>query len=79
MKAAFSSALLLLTALGSAQAQQMGSIQGTVAAAATHKAIEGARVSVQGTKLGTTTDAKGHYEILNLSPGAYTLRGQDHG
>ncbi len=78
-RAAPAAVMLLLATQSPANAQQTGSVQGTVVAATTRGPIVGARVSVQGTNLGTTTDAKGHYEILNLNPGSYTVRVQDIG
>ncbi len=69
-------ALLLAITLTPAAAQEGGRIQGTVVSAATQIPVAGARVSIPGTRLGTVTNDRGHYEILNLSPGSYSVRVQ---
>lgn len=35
--------------------------------------ISGASIQVKDTKIGTTTDPSGHYDLKNLKPGTYTL------
>lgn len=77
MKDHFASFLLsvilsLLTA--SASLAQSGKIAGRVADAA-GTPIPGANVAIDGGVRGAATDADGYYVILNVSPGAYAIRG----
>lgn len=69
-------ALLVALTLTPAAAQQTGRIQGTVTAAATRRPVAGARVTVQGTNIGTVTNEAGHFELPNLNPGPYGVRVQ---
>ncbi len=64
---------LLLTA-GSVLAGTTGKIAGTVKDAAPGDPIPGVNVTVEGTSRGAATDLNGHYYIINLSPGTYTLK-----
>jgi outer membrane receptor protein involved in Fe transport len=50
-----------------------GKISGTVRDARTKEAIPSVNVVLKGTTLGSTTDIEGHYVILNVPPGRYTI------
>ena len=50
-----------------------GSLEGHVIAVASKEAIAGARVALEGTKLGATTDTEGAYAITDVPPGVYTV------
>ena len=64
----------LLVLAAPAQAQTRGKIAGTVTDAATGATLPGVNVVVDGTSLGTATDASGDYFIANLPVGNYTLK-----
>ena len=64
-------ALLLPVSLAFAQT---GKISGTVTDAASGEALPGVNVIIDGTTQGATTNVDGVYNILNVSPGEYTLR-----
>jgi TonB-linked SusC/RagA family outer membrane protein len=51
---------------------QTGSITGKVIDE-TNQSLPGASVSIDGTTLGSTTDANGNYTLTNINPGTYTL------
>ncbi len=53
---------------------QTGKISGTVTDSQTGDALIGANVLIQGTSAGAAADIEGHYVILNISPGTYTLK-----
>ena len=57
-------------------AQTSGKVRGTVTDDATGEALIGANVLIDGTGLGAATDENGEYFILNVSPGAYTMRAE---
>ncbi|HEU5211063.1 MAG TPA: SusC/RagA family TonB-linked outer membrane protein [Longimicrobiales bacterium] len=63
----------LLTALPAA-AQQTGSVTGTVTSAGTGEPLAGVQVSIEGTGLGTLTQANGRYLILQVPAGQQTVR-----
>lgn len=66
--------LAVMAFLGSsALAQTAGKIAGTVKDQS-GEALVGANVSIVGTTLGASSDAEGRYFILNVPPGAYTVR-----
>ncbi len=71
-------ALLALTVLpvffGTPAAASTGKIAGTVIDAASAKPVPRANVTLVGSRLGATTDEEGHFFILNLPPGTYTLQ-----
>lgn len=62
--------LLSLEAL----AGDTGKLAGTVVDAATKEPLIGASVLVVGTSMGAATDMDGHFIILNVPPGSYSLR-----
>jgi hypothetical protein len=51
-----------------------GIIQGHVLDESTREPLIGANVLVVGTSIGSTADAEGHFQILNLAPGIYRLQ-----
>ena len=57
-------------------AQTSGKVRGTVTDEATGEALIGANVLIDGTGLGAATDENGEYFILNVAPGAYTMRAE---
>jgi outer membrane receptor protein involved in Fe transport len=66
------SAFALLLFPGASTAGTTGSLSGTVTDASGEPLI-GASVMVEDTRLGAVTDADGHYFILALPPGTYTV------
>lgn len=62
--------LTFLFILSIAAQAQTNSVSGTVRTASDHRPFPGVTVVVLGTQLGTTTDADGHYQLQNVSPGA---------
>jgi outer membrane receptor protein involved in Fe transport len=52
-------------------AQESGTISGTVKE--NEEEITGATVLIKSTKIGTVTNHKGHYEIIDVKPGNYTI------
>ena len=50
-----------------------GALEGRVVARASNEAITGARVTIDGTKMGATADADGKYMIADIPPGIYTV------
>lgn len=71
---ALSVLLLSLVASAPAEAQEPYRIQGSVVDAATQRPLAGAQVTIQGTTIGTLTDASGNYTLIaNLSAGTYTV------
>jgi outer membrane receptor for Fe3+-dicitrate len=68
------SGVLLLAGPQAGYSQQTGSIKGTVKAAETGKAIEGANLFLKGTNDGAATSAGGTFEITNVPVGSYQVR-----
>lgn len=68
--------LLLGTGAVPARAQQAGTIEGSVVNAGTRAAVQGARVSVDGTALSATTNAAGRFELRGVPAGTRTVRVQ---
>ncbi len=70
--------LLALTVLpvffGTPAAASTGKIAGTVIDASSATPVPRANVTVLDSRLGATTDEEGHFFILNLPPGTYTLQ-----
>jgi hypothetical protein len=50
-----------------------GKIAGTVQDADTHEPLTGVNVIIEGLPTGAATDLNGHYFIINLSPGKYSV------
>jgi outer membrane receptor protein involved in Fe transport len=72
-KIRFLSAVLLLTAIGTAMAGTTGKIAGRVTDRATGEPLMGVNVMVEGTELGAVTDAAGNYTVLQVPPGTFAL------
>lgn len=64
---------LMMLLMASASFAQTGTIRGTVSLS-NDEAADNISVTLKGTKIGTTTDAQGNYEIKNIRPGNYTLK-----
>jgi hypothetical protein len=71
---AAASLALLGAGAGAVAAQQTGTVQGTVTDAATARPLPGAQVLVQGTQIGTLTNAQGRFQLVNVPAGAQTVR-----
>jgi len=59
--------LLFTTAFG------QGSLRGTVVDAETQRRLEGVNIILEGTSLGTSSDAKGEFLLTNIPAGSYTV------
>jgi TonB-linked SusC/RagA family outer membrane protein len=57
-----------------AYAQQTGTVQGVVLDATTARPLAGAQVTVQGTPIGTLSNAQGRFQLVNVPAGDQTLR-----
>lgn len=72
------SLLLVLTVLAAmfpvAVSASNGKITGTVLDASSTAPVPGANITLVGNRGGATTDEEGHFFILNLPPGTYSLR-----
>ena len=64
----------LLLAVPLLYAGTTGKISGTILDSATGEPLPGANVILEGTTLGAAADADGHFYVLNVPPGAYTVR-----
>ena len=64
---------LLLATPGGLYAGTTGKIAGKVFDAETREPLPGANVVVDGTFMGDATDIEGDYQVINLSPGNYTV------
>lgn len=69
----FKKILILLFIASAVFAQQKGRIEGTITDAGTGEELPGVNVMLKGTYYGAATDFDGHYQILNISPGTYTV------
>ena len=63
--------LMMLTSLTSSA--QTAAIRGMISLS-TNEAADNVSVTLKGTRIGTTTDAQGNYEIKNVKPGTYTIK-----
>ncbi len=71
--------LLIVILVGGAaglRAQTTGKVAGTVTDQETGDPLPGVNILLEGTSLGAASDEDGHYYILNVPPGTYTLRAQ---
>lgn len=66
--------LALVCVAGPAAGATNGKIAGKISDTQTGEGLYGARIDVVGTAMGALTDEGGHYHIINLAPGTYTLR-----
>jgi outer membrane receptor protein involved in Fe transport len=75
MRSALLSGLLLLmvAAFTPAAFAQTGQIRGKVTEVGTNDPLVGVNVFIEGTTVGTATDANGNYIIIGVRPGTYTL------
>ncbi len=65
---------LLALALGSAPVSAQNTITGTVVASGTQQPLAGAQVVIEGTELGTLTDNRGRFLVLNVPTASVTVR-----
>jgi len=65
---------LALCFWGSLNAGTTGKISGVVKDAETGMTLPGANIILEGTMMGAATDVDGHYIIMNVPPGIYTIR-----
>jgi iron complex outermembrane recepter protein len=75
-KAVLGAVLLALWSVGAApaQAQERGTIQGTVIEGGTTRPLSGVQIVIEGTGTGTLTNAQGRFQLLNVPAGTHTLR-----
>lgn len=66
-------ALLILIIASPDALAQYGKLQGRVTERGTGFPLPGVNVSLEGTTTGTATDVDGHYVIIGVRPGTYTL------
>ena len=66
--------ILMLLLIQFIMAGTTGKIMGTVRDKNTGEPLTGCNVIIEGTSLGAATDQDGHYAIINIPPGIYTLR-----
>ncbi|RPH97887.1 MAG: TonB-dependent receptor [Calditrichaeota bacterium] len=65
--------ILLLAQTTAVFAGTTGKIAGKVTDAETNEPLPGVNVTVSGTNMGAATDLAGNFQVINLSPGQYTL------
>lgn len=69
----FSGLVLLLVSVSTIQAQSTGSISGTVLNAENERSLQGANITLEGTRLGTATQEGGRFRIRQVPNGTYNL------
>jgi TonB-linked SusC/RagA family outer membrane protein len=69
-------AVLLAVLAVPVDAQQTGTLQGTVVEAATSRPLVGAQVSVPSLRLGSITNATGRFQLVNVPAGTHQVRVQ---
>jgi|GEM_PF-2378628 len=67
---------IVIVSCGLAWGGNTGKIAGQVSDAENGQPLYGAVVTLVGTKIGTFTDEKGNYFLVNVPPGSYSLRAQ---
>ena len=72
-------ALAVLLLAGIALAANTGTVAGRVTDSKTGDALVGASVVVDGTEQGNATDANGQYQIINVTPGTYSVTASTSG
>jgi outer membrane receptor protein involved in Fe transport len=70
----YSLAALILLPCALLVAGTTGKIAGRVTDAATGEGLTGVNIVIVGTTLGASTDAEGHYTVINVPPGRYDIR-----
>ncbi len=65
--------LLIFLSFNLLYSASTGKISGTVVDAETQEKLSGVNIIIDGTTLGTATDVNGHYVILQIPPGIYTV------
>jgi TonB-dependent SusC/RagA subfamily outer membrane receptor len=68
--------LWVVAATPGIQAQQNGTITGTVTDAVSQRPLSGVQISIPGTGIGTLSGANGRYLLLNVPPGEVTVRAE---
>ncbi|MFB3112792.1 MAG: carboxypeptidase-like regulatory domain-containing protein, partial [Gemmatimonadales bacterium] len=66
--------LLFASSATEAAAQRTGTVRGVVSAQGTGRPIQDAQVAVLATRIGTTTDREGNYELTNVPEGSVRLQ-----
>lgn len=66
--------LLIILSFSNLSYSQTGKISGNVNDAGTNEPLIGANVIIVGSTMGAATNLEGHYDIINIPPGKYTLR-----
>ncbi|NQV50163.1 MAG: TonB-dependent receptor [Candidatus Marinimicrobia bacterium] len=74
MNRIFTSLILLSIIFSSLFAQTTGKIAGKIKDAENKEPMIGVNVIVDGAGVGAVTDIDGYYDIINLSPGTYTVK-----
>ncbi len=67
-------AILLLAGFTQEAFAQAGKLSGTIKDANTNQPLPGATVLLQGTTTGAATDADGHYVVIGIAPGTYSVQ-----
>ena len=65
--------LLAFSCFSILQAQNVGKIRGEVRDSETGEPLSGVNIVIKNTNMGAATNNNGHYVIVNVSPGEYTL------
>lgn len=65
--------ILIMSCVSFLQAGTSGGVSGNVFDKETHEALPGATVTVEGTKFGASTDREGHFEVIDIPVGNYTI------
>ncbi|MEZ4416409.1 MAG: SusC/RagA family TonB-linked outer membrane protein [Gemmatimonadota bacterium] len=66
-------AALIGIAMPAAVAAQTGNVTGTVMAATTNQPVNGAQITLEGTSLGTLSNASGRFLVTRVPAGTYTV------
>ncbi|TDI92987.1 MAG: TonB-dependent receptor [Caldithrix sp.] len=76
MRSHFLGVFLIITIISAGHlfAGITGKISGRVTDTETGDGLPGANVQIEGTRFGAAADANGHYTILNVPPGLYTVK-----
>jgi outer membrane receptor protein involved in Fe transport len=66
--------LFLLMSIPALLFAQNAGLKGTITDSKTHETLPGAYLHFDDTKIGTTTDANGNYQLTNITPGTYKVK-----